>query len=111
MGVATFQFPKGNDRVYTVAETLADLPEPVYFTRGLDQGKIPFHPNHWTTMPKSVRFSSQNFNRWRSFRKISWDAPSPTVAYGNREIHIHPSGHRRLSILEAMLLQGFDLVR
>jgi DNA (cytosine-5)-methyltransferase 1 len=37
---------------------------------------------------------------------LSWDKPSWTVAYGNREIHIHPSGTRRLSVYEAMLLQG-----
>ena len=30
-----------------------------------------------------------------------------TVAYGNREIHIHPNAKRRLSVYEAMLLQGF----
>ena len=29
------------------------------------------------------------------------------MAYGNREIHIHPDGTRRLTVLEAMLLQGF----
>jgi DNA (cytosine-5)-methyltransferase 1 len=33
--------------------------------------------------------------------------PSPTIAFGHREIHIHPTGKRRLSIYEAMLLQGF----
>ena len=43
----------------------------------------------------------------RSFRRLKWDQPSPTVAYGHREIHVHPSGRRRLSIYEAMLLQGF----
>jgi len=30
-----------------------------------------------------------------------------TVAYGHREIHVHPEGTRRLSVYEAMLLQGF----
>ena len=39
--------------------------------------------------------------------RLSWDKPSRTVAYGNREIHVHPSGLRRISIYEAMLLQGF----
>lgn len=43
----------------------------------------------------------------RSFRRLEWDKPSPTVAYGHREIHVHPEGRRRLSIYEAMLLQGF----
>jgi DNA (cytosine-5)-methyltransferase 1 len=43
----------------------------------------------------------------RSFKKLSWGEPSPTIAFGNREIHVHPDGHRRISIYEAMLLQGF----
>ena len=30
-----------------------------------------------------------------------------TVAYGHREVHVHPNMHRRLSIREAMRLQGF----
>jgi DNA (cytosine-5)-methyltransferase 1 len=43
----------------------------------------------------------------RSFKRLSWSDASPTIAFGNREIHIHPTGTRRLSIYEAMLLQGF----
>lgn len=43
----------------------------------------------------------------RSFRTLSWDKPSWTVAYGHREVHVHPDGHRRLSVYEAMLLQTF----
>ena len=38
---------------------------------------------------------------------LEWGKPSWTVADGHREVHIHPSGKRRLSIYEAMLLQGF----
>jgi len=38
---------------------------------------------------------------------LKWDQPSYTVAYGNLEIHIHPDANRRLSVYEAMLLQGF----
>ena len=43
----------------------------------------------------------------RSFRTLSWNEPSWTVAYGHREVHVHPDGKRRLSMLEALLLQGF----
>jgi DNA (cytosine-5)-methyltransferase 1 len=61
--------------------------------------------------PKSSKFQNgslvEGHNGGRSFRVLSWKKPSWTVAYGNREIHIHPSGKRRLSIYEAMLLQGF----
>ncbi len=59
--------------------------------------------------PRSPRFDnpeSEN-GEGRSFRRLTWDTESPTIAFGHREIHIHPSGRRRLSIFEAMLLQGF----
>lgn len=90
----------------TVRDVLQDLPEATLFERGIGPADIAYHPNHWTMQPRSARFKKGRFNRWRSFRKLDWDAPSPTVAYGNREIHIHPDGHRRLTVLEAMLLQG-----
>ena len=57
--------------------------------------------------PRSPKFKSGEFGTGRSFRKLNWNEPSPTVAYGHREIHVHPDGARRLSIYEAMLLQGF----
>lgn len=58
--------------------------------------------------PKSKRFLTGEMPvGGRSFIKLEWKKPSRTVAYGNREIHVHPDGHRRLSIYEAMKLQGF----
>ncbi|KPY12355.1 putative modification methylase [Pseudomonas savastanoi pv. nerii] len=93
----------------TIKPLLHLLPEPAYFKRSMVPSDIPYHVNHWTMTPKSVRFLNPETPRpaSRSFRRLSWDKPSPTVAYGNREIHIHPDGRRRLSIFEAMLLQGF----
>lgn len=108
-----FQFPDPpllaeQPRVRTV---IADLPEPVLYRRGLSSSDIPFHPNHWTMFPYSPKFRDPNqrlnWHRGRSFRVLRWDAPSWTVAYGHREVHIHPEGHRRLSVFEAMRLQGF----
>jgi DNA (cytosine-5)-methyltransferase 1 len=104
-----FEFPSGGSRykARTVEDAIGHLPEPVLFSKALHPKDVPFHPNHWTMQPKSARFKTGEFNRWRSFRRLEWSEPSPTVAYGNREIHIHPTGKRRLSMLEAMLLQGF----
>ena len=92
-----------------VRAAIGGFPEPVYFARGLTAADIPHHPNHWTMQPVSKRFSDpdKTMTSTRSFRRLSWDDPSPTVAYGHREIHVHPDGHRRLSIYEAMRLQGF----
>jgi DNA (cytosine-5)-methyltransferase 1 len=93
----------------TVRAAIGGLPEPAYFSRDLLTKDIPHHPNHWTMRPLSKRFSTPTANLpgSRSFRKLAWEKPSPTVAYGHREIHVHPEGHRRLSIFEAMILQGF----
>jgi len=102
-----FPFPEGASPRLTVKDAIGGLPDPVFFARTLKLSDRSFHPNHWTMMPKSAKFGVNFKNSGRSFRVLSWEEPSPTVAYGNREIHIHPNGTRRLSILEAMLLQGF----
>jgi hypothetical protein len=96
----------------TVRSVIGKLREPKYWERGLDPSSIPVHPNHWCMVPKSKNFTTrgalvQGTARGRSFRTLDWTQPSPTVAYGNREVHVHPSGRRRLSVYEALLLQGF----
>ena len=107
-----FEFPAAETAVpFTVANKLKGLPPPLLFQRGMQKDNIAFHPNHWTMYPRSKKFtdgSLVNHNgEHRSFRVLQWDKPSLTVAYGNREIHIHPNTKRRLSVYEAMLLQGF----
>lgn len=108
LGETDYSLPRKRMRKFrSVAQAIQGLPEPAYFQRDLEPGQILHHANHWTMQPRSTKFSTKNFNRWRSFRRLDWDQPSPTVAYGNREVHVHPDGHRRLSVYEAMLLQGF----
>lgn len=104
-----FQPKKVEAKDLTVRSVIGQLPEPVFFARDLDRSAIPHHENHWTMKPVSKRFLQPGGadRAGRSFRRLRWDKPSPTVAYGHREIHVHPDGHRRLSIYEAMLLQGF----
>lgn len=107
-----FTFPIGKFlHHHTVRSAIENLPEPQYFKLSLTAEQIPFHPNHWTMQPKSIRFQGEHkpIKGARSFIKLGWDKPSRTVAYGHREIHVHPNGHRRLSIYEAMRLQGFPL--
>lgn len=107
-----FEFPEGPARQKrTVRDAIGTLPEPAYFERGMNPANVPFHPNHWCMKPKSVKFFNgylkEGDMKGRPFRVLHWNRPSWTVAYGHREVHIHPSGKRRLSVYEAMLLQGF----
>ena len=107
-----YEFPSGTARKKkTVEDAIRDLPKPAYFEYGLLPADIPVHPNHWCMKPRSKKFFNGYLKegdvKGRPFRVLPWDKPSWTVAYGHREVHIHPSGRRRLSIYEAMLLQGF----
>lgn len=106
-----YNFPSSSilDRS-TIKDVISCLPTPQFFSRKLDCAAFPHHPNHWTMKPKSPKFRNgflkEGQSMGRSFRVLSWDNPSWTVAYGNREIHIHPNGTRRLSVYEAMRIQG-----
>jgi DNA (cytosine-5)-methyltransferase 1 len=106
-GETTFRFPSDVPEVRTVRDVLHGLPEPAFFKHKLRLQDIPRHPNHWTMRPRSEKLSSRGKKTGRSFRRLNWNRPSWTVAYGNREMHLHPKFNRRISIFEAMLLQGF----
>lgn len=107
----TWEAPAKADQHMTVRDAIGSLPEPTHFRRNLSKEEIVFHPNHWCMAPKSPKFTSgeltQGFVAKRSFKTLKWDEPSYTASYGNREVHIHPDCKRRLSVYEAMLLQGF----
>lgn len=106
-GSTAFRFPPQSRKSKTVRDALWGLPKPAFFSQHLPIGKIPKHPNHWTMRPRSAKFGKNSTNSGRSFRRLSWDKQSWAVAYGNREIHLHPRAKRRLSVYEAMMLQGF----
>lgn len=103
-----FVFPQPTSPIRrTVRQAIENLPAPTFFDKKLRPDDISHHPNHWTMRPLSKRFGPDLVSSGRSLIRLEWDKPSRTVAYGNREIHVHPTGLRRLSIYEAMLLQGF----
>ena len=102
-----FTFPAGSGTKKTVREVIGDLPDPVFFQRSFKPEDIPHHRNHWAMNPRSKKFKNPSNGNGRSFRKLDWDQPSATVAYGHREMHVHPNGTRRVSVYEGMLLQGF----
>ena len=105
------ELPEGDNVVPPVSTVLRGLPEPSFCSRETDEEPNPLHPNHVAMVPRSRRFTDGSLNpgdkRGLSFKVLDWDSPSYTVAYGHNEVHVHPECHRRLSIFEAMLLQGF----
>lgn len=57
--------------------------------------------------PKSTKFKTieeGNTDR-KSFKRLHRYRYSPTVAYGNNEVHLHPTKERRLTVREGLRLQ------
>lgn len=57
--------------------------------------------------PKSTKFKTVeegNTDR-KSFKRLHRYRYSPTVAYGNNEVHLHPTEERRLTVREGLRLQ------
>ena len=107
-----FEFPHAiRGGIRTVRQAIGGFPKPVFFNDANPETPLPFHPNHWCMTPRSLRFANGSLKdghkNGRSFRVLSWNRPSWTVAYGHREVHVHPNRKRRLSVYEAMRLQGF----
>lgn len=42
----------------------------------------------------------------KSFKRLHNKRYSPNAAYGNNEVHLHPTKHRRISVAEALTLQS-----
>src|SRR5690606_3131365 len=66
------------------------------------------HPNqneHFN--PKSSRFNEveEGDTDRKSFKRLHRYRYSPTVAYGNNEVHLHPTKARRLTVREGLRLQ------
>ena len=53
-----------------------------------------------------IRLNLEGDDKKKSFKRLHRWRYSPTVAYGNNEVHIHPYEPRRISVAEALALQS-----
>lgn len=88
--------PKGIPEELTVDYWFKKLPEPYK----LPNGKDVFAANS-----EKFRRIPEGDNSGKSFKRLHRYRYSPTVCYGNNEVHLHPTKPRRLSVREAMRLQ------
>lgn len=55
---------------------------------------------------KKFKLIKEGDTNRKSFKRLHRYRYSPTVAYGNNEVHLHPTEPRRLSVREALRLQS-----
>lgn len=123
-------FPWNEHKVYNIADVKAAnwpdrnhyvehgyLPVPNNIIEDLtvqhwwDVNDVTHHPNtNMYFQPKAglLRFQTtdEGDDKKKSFKRLHRWRYSPTVAYGNNEVHIHPYEPRRISVAESLALQS-----
>ncbi|MCL2406862.1 MAG: DNA cytosine methyltransferase [Defluviitaleaceae bacterium] len=91
----------------TIDETMTPLTVQFWFERN----DVDNHPNskaHF--IPRSgidkMRTVSEGDVSRKSYKRLHRHRYSPTAAYGNNEVHLHPYKERRISAAEAMAIQS-----
>jgi DNA (cytosine-5)-methyltransferase 1 len=89
----------------------AGVPEPLTVEYWFRKNKVETHPNagdHFQPragLEKMRRFEEGDDSR-KCYKRLHRWRYSPTAAYGNNEVHLHPYKARRLSVAETLAIQS-----
>ena len=88
-----------------------NCPEDLMIQNWFDTNEVEKHPNAQDFFqPRAglTRFQSieEGDDSRKSYKRLHRWRYSPTVAYGNNEVHLHPYKARRLSVSEALAIQS-----
>ena len=88
-----------------------EIPRELTVQHWFEKNSVVDHPNakhHFIPRAALARFESicEGDDKKKSYKRLHRWRYSPTVAYGNNEVHIHPYRARRLSAAEALSLQS-----
>ncbi|WP_417441475.1 DNA cytosine methyltransferase [Idiomarina sp.] len=112
--ISSFPWPTTNSYKENVAtkmpEEISSLKE-LTIQHWFDKNDVNNHPNsshHFKPRAALKRFQSieEGDVKKKSFKRLHRWRYSPTAAYGNNEVHIHPYKSRRLSAAEALAIQS-----
>lgn len=82
---------------------------PKELTVGYHFKSVHGHPNSGDSFnPKSRKFTTikEGDTSGKSFKRLHRFRFSPNAAYGNNEVHMHPTKNRRLTVAEALAIQS-----
>ncbi len=88
-----------------------NIPHELTVQHWFDKNKVIDHPNaQHCFMPRAglARFQTipEGDDNKKSFKRLHRWRYSPTAAYGNNEVHLHPYKPRRISVSEALAIQS-----
>lgn len=88
-----------------------DLPLELTIEHWFNKNAVHVHPNkdhHFTPRAGLAKFLiiDEGDTSKKSYKRLHRYRYSPTAAYGNNEVHLHPTKPRRISAAEAMAIQS-----
>ena len=102
---------KSNKYSKTVDLFESKIPDELTTQYWFDRNDVANHPNssHYfvprAALPKFKTVEEGDASK-KSFKRLHRSRYSPTAAYGNNEVHIHPTEPRRISAAEALSIQS-----
>jgi len=87
------------------------VPSELTVAHWFSKNKVETHPNakhHFTPRAGLARFKTidEGDDHRKSYKRLHRHRYSPTAAYGNNEVHLHPWLPRRISAAEALAIQS-----
>lgn len=98
-------------RVNSVRERKNTVPPELCVQYWFDKNKVDTHPNaRHCFQPRAglKRFKTvaEGDDSKKSYKRLHRWRYSPTAAYGNNEVHLHPYQERRITVAEALAIQS-----
>lgn len=91
-----------------------NIPQDLTVQYWFDKNKVELHPNkdaYFTPRAGLTKFLTidEGDTSKKSYKRLHRYRYSPTAAYGNNEVHLHPYKARRLSAAEALAIQSLPI--
>lgn len=101
--------PFVEDEMTNFADYITPAQKELSIQHWFDKNDVLNHPNaNHHFQPKSDKFKiiQEGDDSKKSFKRLHRWRYSPTAAYGNNEVHLHPYKARRISAAEALAIQS-----
>ncbi len=106
-----YPWPSTEGDANTPGNLLSMLPEELTVSYWFKHNEVTNHPNrfdHFQPRAGLSKFETivEGDVSKKSYKRLHRFRYSPTAAYGNNEVHIHPTEARRISVAEALAIQS-----
>lgn len=104
--ISTFKWPEIGEANY-----YSSTPKELTIEHWFNKNNVLNHPNMMHVFNAKAGLNKfktilEGDNKRKSFKRLHRYKFSPTAAYGNNEVHIHPTEPRRITVAEALAIQS-----